>query len=44
MWRSVEGKASVILLVQFNLFGKMSVEGSVSCLWDLPLVLLFSVK
>lgn len=28
MWRSVEDKASVILMVQFNLLGKMSVEGS----------------
>lgn len=44
MWRSVKDKALVILVVKFNLFGKMSVGGSVLCLWVLLLALLFSVK
>lgn len=44
MRRSAEEKGLVILLVQFNFFGTMSVEGSVSCWGVLPSILLFSVK
>lgn len=44
MWRSAEEKGLVVLLVQFNFFGTMSVEESNLCWGVLLSILLFSVK
>lgn len=44
VWRSAEEKGLVVLLVQFNFFGTMSVEESALCWGVLPSILLFSVK